>query len=146
MKNIIAPENLPATASCTRCKGSGENFFQGFTAEDGKVYPDRFRKCYACDGKGIFSKPIEKDILEALKGRNGMRSAKPKDNKEAAYVWRMARFHGGKDLTMPVCAMSDIAGNPYGEYLDQIADRAAKMFFGSDLAAAKVWGRALGMI
>lgn len=112
---------------------------------EGKVYPDRFHKCYACDAKGIFHKPIESTILEALKGRKGMRSAKPAD-KIVAYVWRMARFHGGKDLTMPICAMSDVAGNPYTEYLDQIADRAAKQFFGSDLQAAKVWGKALGMI
>jgi hypothetical protein len=58
----------------------------------------------------------------------------------------MARFHGGADMTMPVCASMDVYGDPYRAELDAIADRVAKEIFGSDLRAARRWDSALGLL
>jgi hypothetical protein len=56
----------------------------------------------------------------------------------------MARFHGGIDMTMPVMAGYEVVGDPEVKVLDAMADKVAKENFGTDLAAARVWGRALG--
>ena len=55
----------------------------------------------------------------------------------------MARFHGGADVTMPVCASMDVAGDPFVDVLDIIADRVAQRVYGTDKAAAYRWGSAL---
>ena len=64
----------------------------------------------------------------------------------AYYVWRMARFHGGVDVTMPMAASFCVYGDPYVEELEAIADEVARENFGSNMEAAKRWGRALGML
>jgi len=46
--------------------------------------------------------PKYEDVLKAVKGRKGLRTAKPKENGFYQYVWRMCRFHAGIDMTMPV--------------------------------------------
>ena len=47
-------------------------------------------------------------------------------------------------MTMPVIADMIIGGDPYREELEKMASEIAKLFFGTDLAAAMLWGRALG--
>lgn len=67
----------------------------------------------------------------------------------AYYVWRMARFHGGRDMTMPMMATclcnnrSEGASNMV--VLDALADKIAEKSFGSSLQAAHTWCRALGL-
>lgn len=85
-------EEIEATRLCTQCKGTKVASY------------DPSRVCIWCKGTGSFEKPDIDAIVSALKGRKGLRSQKPKDNKRAAYVWRMARFHGGKDTMLPVMA------------------------------------------
>lgn len=112
------------------------------------------KKCYACDGKGWFSPPNEEAIRRLCFTKHGLRSTRPRDTTETAcghsqrayYVWRMARFHGGKDVTMPVMAALDVRGDPYVKELDALADAVAKEAFGTDKAAAVVWGRVLGYL
>lgn len=104
-------------------------------------------------------------ILAACKGRNGLRTGKPKGNGLFAYVWRMARFHGGADVTMPMMASFDLqnyvdsilgiqsvcvcgtindAAREYLNHLDKVAEQVVVACGGNPHAAAMRWGRALG--
>jgi hypothetical protein len=118
---------------CTICDGTGRS-----------KYDDR--ECYSCDGRGTFGPPNEQAIRSAVRGRNGLRTSPRGLDTRAYYVWRMARFHGGVDMSMPVMAATLIHGDPYVEELDALADALAREYFGSDLRAALRWGSALGMI
>lgn len=129
--------------SCTVCKGTG------------KASYDETRACYSCEGRGNFP-PVNKDAIlaaiTATKGKNKgkLRAAFPSpygpnntlEARRAYFVWRLSRFHGGKDMTMPITAETINRGDPYIKELDLIADEVAKANFGTDLAAARVWGRA----
>lgn len=130
--------------TCDSCKGSGQYIREAFSYE-GKDYPRYVRACLSCNGAGTLPTPDVQSIIKAIKGRKGLCSKRPKDGR-AYYVWRMARFHGGADVTMPIGAMTEIHGDPWRPELDKIADRVARKVFGSDLAAAHRWGRALGHI
>ncbi len=137
--------NLP----CDRCKG-------------GKTLPDyldatKTRPCTACEGRGEFHPINLEDLLLrilATKGKNkgsvraSMTSPLRADGVNAArayYVWRLARFHGGADTTMPIMADMVVRGDPFKVGLDKIAEAVAKRAFGTDMAAALVWGKALGL-
>lgn len=120
------------TKPCTKCNGSGKG---------GILYPE----CPFCQGKGSFTKPDVVELCQLIKGRKGLRSARPKDNR-AYYVWRLTRFYGGADVTMPMNAMYSIEGDPYQKELDAIAEAVANVIFGTDMAAAHRWGSALGYI
>jgi hypothetical protein len=99
-------------------------------------------------------------VLDAVKGRKGLRSTKPKGFGFAAYVWRMARFHSGADMTMPVTCEFDLANWADHSYTkgdreafkalreegDKMADRVCKDLGLDDKAAARRWGRALGYL
>ncbi len=143
--------------NCTRCEGKGTVTFKGFTYGE-TVYPDEAKTCSACQGRKTFPEVDVKDILSRIIAKQG----KNKDKLRAAYVsplrsegveanrayfvWRLARFHGGKDMTMPVVADMIIGGDPFKDKLDEIASALAKHFFGTDLAAALVWGRHFGLV
>lgn len=128
---------------CPKCNGTGILVHESFTSIDGTVYPETRRPCFYCDGKGFYPPVNIPEILEQIKGRKGLRSKRP-ESKRAYYVWRMARFHGGADVTMPVCASMDCGHDPFIEILDLIADKVAKRVFGTDKAAAYRWMNALG--
>jgi hypothetical protein len=64
----------------------------------------------------------------------------------AYYVWRMARYHGGVDMCMPVMAGLFTGDDPQLRDLEVYADEVAKKAFGTDLAAAYRWGKAMGAI
>jgi len=98
------------------------------------------------------------DITKLLRGRKpGLRKSRPSwwpdgadfDTKvlhrRAYYVWRIARFHGGVDMHMPVAANMDSMGDPALEILDTFALRLAKANFGTATAALEVWGGPLGL-
>jgi hypothetical protein len=117
--------------NCTKCQGSKYSRFSS-------------NPCSFCYGQGSFDAVNEADILSAIvtvrKGLRGLRSSKPiKGGDRAYYVWRLARFHGGKDVTMPWQAGLLIDGDPYRDILDKMSDAVAKEFFGTDLAAAMAW-------
>lgn len=142
---------------CLRCKGNKTITNPGFESLDGVVYPEITRKCYACDGVGEYSPLDENQIRKCIfagQGKNkgklraSLVSPKGKDMSEcrAYYVWRLARFHGGKDTTQPVVADMVCSGDPFRPELDILADKVAKESFGTNLAAAFIWGKALGMI
>lgn len=128
--------------NCTRCNGTGKSKYSGNT-------------CFSCEGEGQFPEPNYKQILKALlvtrKGKQTFRASKPKgietiEQKRAYYVWRLTRFHGGADVTMPVMAETYISGDPYAKELDKFAGMIAQRVFGTQMAAAYRWGAVFGMV
>jgi len=87
----------------------------------------------------------KESIVEEIKGRKGLCSKRPEGSR-AYYVWRMARFHGGADVTMPVVASVLRGNDPFVKELDALAELVAKKVFGTDMAAALRWGSALGFL
>lgn len=137
--------------ACKGCKGTGSN--RCYPA-DGVACPatcplckgTNVRPCYKCDGKGIFTAPDWDALLTAIRGRGGkLRSARPGREKgdRAYYIWRIARFNGGADVTMPMMASLFSDGDPFLPELDAFADAVAVRVFGTRLAGAARWGRLL---
>jgi hypothetical protein len=125
---------------CTACKGKGKH---------------EWGKCYSCDGKGYFLEPDYEQIIEAVvkktKKTASLRKSRPAvensvEGRRIYYVWRLIRFHGGIDVTMPVIANMEIHGDPYEPELDLLASKLAKIFCGTDMAAAYRWGQAFGWV
>lgn len=54
--------------------------------------------------------PSVEELVQKLKGRNSaLRPSKPtKENGLVRYIWRMARFHSGADMTMPMSCHFDL--------------------------------------
>lgn len=161
--------NAPRLA-CKRCNGVGHIHRDAFDYIDSgdptnrTHYPASDDPCNACDGSGWFTPPDVGDILSrivATKGKNKgklrasltspalPRNASPEQraeqvrNERAYYAWRMARFHGGKDTTMPMTATLFSRGDPYIDTLEALADAIAQRSFGTNMAAAAAWGPAL---
>jgi hypothetical protein len=144
--------DITTPRDCTRCQGKGTR--EGYWAGEGR------QECSFCRGKKQFpglTKDEVRRILAPLqvmrKGKLTFRASKPNPvlgdeqlTNRQWYVWRMARFHGGIDVTMPVMATTMITGDPFEKELDKIADQLARIFFGTNMAAAHRWGRALGWI
>jgi len=112
---------IPTSQNCTACKGTGSYAYESFIGVDGTRYPARSFSCNACHSTGIFSAPDTANIINQISGRKGLCSKRPASSR-AYYVWRMARFHGGADVTMPICAMSRVHGDPFKDQLDLLAD------------------------
>ena len=136
---------MDTTRNCERCNGKGK------TAD----ILDKAKQiaCYKCEGVGTFQAPDEQAIraeILATRGKNkGKLKASLASNKASArayYVWRMARFHGGADVTLPIMAGMLTGADPFREELDALADVVARESFGTDMMAAKRWGRALGYL
>ena len=129
LDQLYAEPTLP----CTRCEGTGNS------------RSNASRPCPYCDGRGRFHRPDVTFLIDQIKGRKPgtLRSKRP-DQDRAYYVWRMARFHGGADVTMPITASFEVAGDPYTPLLDVVADKVAERVYGTDRAGATRWAAALG--
>ena len=131
--------------TCKRCEGGGITIRKAFSYE-GRHYPERRDPCLSCDGRGYFLPPDAGEIIEQIRGRKkGLMSKRP-DDARAYYVWRTARFHGGADVTMPMMASLEVRSDPFIAELDVIADKVAAEVFGTAMAGAHRWGRALGYL
>ena len=154
-----------SNTSCERCNGTGKVF---------NKYHNKDIDCPSCQGLGYFeaySDGLEQAICGQIIATRGKNKGKLKasyaspvwadfcqgklpsieDKVEmqrrcrAYYVWRMARFHGGVDMTMPMLAGLVVRGDPLlaktlaESPLDLLADRFAKESFGSNMRAAKAW-------
>lgn len=133
------------TRPCKQCDGTGRDKSEWRL---GSV-------CLYCYGAGSFPRPDLKALVEAVTtskaGRRRFRASRPKREQSIAanrayYVWRLARFHGGADVTMPIVAGVLNGSDPWIDSLDVIAEAVAKQAFGTDMAAANRWGRALGYL
>lgn len=147
------PENLaehvPALLPCKRCNGAGHTLSKGFSftrEETGKrvSYPSKWQTCHDCDGKGWFHAPDPRQLLTAVKGRKPgtLRSKRP-DSAREYYLWRLARFHGGKDVCLPMGAEMEVGGDPYKELIDELAKQLAKHLFGSGNVGMARWQQAI---
>ena len=155
---------IDSAFTCKTCSGSGEYFFKGFTSLEGKVYKDRVQPCSSCEGRKIFPDLTDPDkhhldgsIHSSQGARKGLlkksftspyRSKSPTwehyiQECRAYYVWRMARFHGGADVTMPMTADMLLRGDPLKPQLDVLSDEVAKKSFGSNMIGAMRWHIAL---
>lgn len=136
---------------CAACKGSKTTDRHW----DGKGFG--LGPCKECNASGIQFAPDVAAILELItkktKTGRAFRQSKPKLNEchdklhaQAYYVWRLVRFHGGVDVTMPMVASLFMNSRHYAwmDHLDLIVDALAKRTFGTNLAAAYRWSNALG--
>jgi hypothetical protein len=137
MTTETAP-TIPATLPCKCCKGTG---IRPALISDGKVLIKE-KECFDCKGTGTFSAPDFEQIITLIKGRKGLRSNRPNERR-AYYVWRLARFHGGQDVTLPMMAELDNAADPYKDILNLLAQSVAKHVYGSGSAGTERWQRAL---
>ena len=126
--------------NCIRCNGTGR-------ASWGKM------DCHFCDGQKQFPPVNITAIVSLIYNTGGRRAhgqfkvifpaALRRLNKllgnRAYYVWRMARFHGGVDVRMPITASLLCEGDPFVEELNGIADKVAKLEFGTDMGAVEAW-------
>jgi hypothetical protein len=132
-------EATATTRICPRCNGTRKVYFSAIGDIPASEYP-----CHNCEEKGHFLPVDVSSILSEIQGRKGLRSSRP-ESRRAYYVWRLARFHGGADVTMPVTAMSFCGKDPFIKELDHMADCVARAAFGTDRAAAARWGGLLGL-
>lgn len=147
------------TRPCTECQ-NGTSVSPGFTSVEGRVYPETRRTCSTCEGAGVLSEPDFQAIFEAVsttrgaaKGQRKFRKSAPElwkqsnrglANRRAYYCWRIARFHGGADVTLPMTAELFCGKDAWKPELEAYASALAKAVFGTELAAAHRWVNALG--
>lgn len=138
---------------CTRCKGEGRTH-SVWAVENGYETAEG-RPCTSCKGTGTFSGLDVNALVNACfttKGKKSFRKSfvspwgAKKGDARAYYVWRLARFHGGADVTMPVTADMVTGGDPFKNELNLIAEFVAKKVFGTDMAGSSRWGVLLGVI
>lgn len=133
------------TCPSTHCAGGNDPNWKGEP-----------QPCRVCQGKGTIE-VLPDALLDACRARGGrLRTHRPAEAIQH-FVWRLARFHSGADVTMPVMSYVEIgcggltppAGSPKRATLDAleaIADGIAKELGGTNMAAALKWGRAFGRI
>jgi len=144
----VEGSTIEPVRACTNCKGVGYWLGNGFSyiTEEGrhKSYPTLWKQCDCCDGAGWFHAPRPTDLIRQVKGRKPrtLRSKRP-DDARPYFVWRLARFHGGKDVCLPMGAEVEITGDPYKEVLDELARLIAKAYFGSGNFGAARWQQAM---
>lgn len=129
---------------CLRCNGSKLTIHEAWTSQNGTHYPRREQPCIWCDGVGHYLKPDLGSLVKAIKGRKPgtLRSKRPDDTR-AYFVWRMARFHTGADVTMPMTAQMDISSDPYKDLLDAWAELVAEKLTGHTSAGRARWRSAM---
>ncbi len=140
------------TKDCPKCKGTGTySHCWDKTSGDFKPGP-----CDRCNATGKQDKPDISAIIALISktdkaGKKTIRKSKPDLDEyrnilhgQVYYVWRMVRFHSGKDVTMPVCAMSCVRNDAWLDLLDLMADQISAKVYGTNMAAAYRWGNALG--
>ena len=133
--------------NCTRCQGTGKY----------SILNEPAKACLYCQ-EGYFPEINETEIMSLIMASRGKNKGKLRSSmtspfrqdgvikNRAYYVWRMARFHAGIDVTMPMMASLCINGDPYRKELDDLSDKVAADSFGNNIAGAMIWGKALGMI
>jgi len=144
-------------AHCTKCRGTGTRTSEAFEFE-GRHYPAQTRRCGFCQGRGAFPGVDTGAILALIVAPRTKRFRRSWPSKlvvwrtgdstvrRAYYVWRLARFHGGADVTMPMTAVRVTEGDPHTRLLDLMADAVAQHVFGTDRAAMYRWGSLLGFV
>ncbi len=141
-------EALSAPRTCPRCEGKGKK-----TWSFGEVSP-----CRICNQTGSQPGLDVQALVDALFTKRGKTKAFRKSlsstggwgttpearaHARAYYVWRLARFHGGVDVSLPVNAGLACDGDAFKAELDELAEALAKLVFGTNMAATYRWGALL---
>jgi hypothetical protein len=113
-------------------------------------------RCNGCDGAKTFAVPVFGWLVEACfstRGRNKGQLAVSRPSLSSIhsvhqsarlyYVWRLTRFHAGKDVTLPIMAESAIKGDPYRAELDACARLIAERVTGCGSVGTARWRGAL---
>lgn len=133
--------------TCPDCKGHGEK----------RDILGRWSDCRTCEGSARVSVDTDQILLAITTRKNTLYRSLPasaRDTYGAEYVWRMARFHGGIDTSMPVMCFYSVGchgilrdeAKAVLEILDRVSEAVARTYLGTDTAAVEQWGRALGLI
>ncbi|MDE2621156.1 MAG: hypothetical protein KGL54_13415 [Sphingomonadales bacterium] len=133
----------PGAVACTGCAGTGRTAtILGTPAV-----------CLDCYGAGRFAPVDLGDLRRRLTGRNGFRrslssgSAQDIASCRAYYVWRLVRFHGNIDPTMPFVAGLIARNDPFMADLDAAVTVLGREFLGARANDGAIrWGRALGLL
>lgn len=135
--------SLEPTRPCGKCGGTGV-----------RKWSDGDKPCRDCKEMGFLTRPDFLVLFNAanIKNKEGKyrpRTGRPKDggtrsDSRAYYVWRIARFNGGVDVTMPMMAELELGDDAYRPELEKLADIIAKVFYGTDKAGALRWAPLLG--
>jgi len=122
--------------NCTRCDGAG--LVDHWRRDGSKV------DCTCCDGRGTFEAPDLVQLCAAIKGRKPrtLRSKRP-DDARAWFLWRMCRFHLGKDTCLPMTASLAVDGDPFVPTLDAAARVIALHFTGKESIGSARWRHAM---
>lgn len=143
-------DTLNPLLPCKRCNGDGYTFHRGFDVDESsldgkpKSFPSKWKQCVCCNGVGWFHAPDLKMLALSIKGRKpGTLKSKRPDDSRAYYVWRLARFHGGKDVCLPMGAELEISGDPYRDTLDAAAKLIAQAIYGSGNVGSARWQQAM---
>jgi len=145
-------EGDDAICTCIKCRGTGkvDSEFQNIKEWD---------TCGVCWGLGEFRHAGKTELDRILllivsqqgKSKGRLKSSwawkgEPKGTthdrvtfNRAYYVWRMARFHGGKDVTVPFTASYRCRRDPYNSTLERWSEIIARNAFGTDKAGSKRW-------
>ncbi len=142
-------EALKAPRTCPACEGKGFKTWK---------YSGDTSPCRSCNRTGtqpgldvqalvdaIFTKRGKvKTFRKSFSSMGGWGTTlEARAHARAYYVWRLARAHGGKDVSIPANASTLCHGDAFKAELDQIAEAVAKIVFGTDMAAAYRWGALL---
>lgn len=107
-----------------------------------KILEDSVSSAMDCD---VVDQPaiLDQESMEELTvsislkifGDNGLLLPSPPDDPRAYFVWRMARFHGGADLAIPIEAEMQIRAWPrqVRDFLDSLASLVAEQTFGTSI-------------
>ena len=128
--------------NCTRCNGEGTTIRKGFY--EGKHVKGGKYVCRSCKGARQFAPPHEEIIREIIVSclTRKLRSVFPSGDynrftdinaARAYYVWRLARWNGGVDKSIPAFADIALQGEPFRYELNAIGEKLAREFFGTDL-------------
>ena len=125
-----------STMNCTRCNGTG--LVDHWRRDGSKL------QCDCCDGRGTFEAPDLEQLCAAIKGRKPgtLRSKRP-DDARAWFLWRMCRFHSGKDVTLPMTASLAVDGDPFVPTLDAAARVIAQHLTGKKSIGSARWRHAM---
>ena len=132
----------PESWHCTQCHGDGEL--------PGISHDSEPRPCPYCKGR-LFGAIDVEGILKAITASRGARKGQLLQSRppysrgyRAYYVWRLARFHAGIDVCLPMMAYMDVRGDPYQPILDLLAETIAEKLTGHGSAGRARWQSALG--
>lgn len=121
--------------TCGDCKGTGKGHYDPV--------------CRDCKGTGTREAPdIKALVMGALVSRGKrkghlLRSPRSDWNDRQYYVWRLARFHTGADVTLPVMASVRLGRDPYRTEVDQTAEKMAEILTGRPSRGVARWHRAM---